>query len=196
MTSADFDTQFNRLTGHFHLPVDASRETVGLDWFRAVEHYHIDALELAVTELIRSAQDRFWPPLGKMLSTLRGRLDKYERTGKCATCHGSTWIDSAPFKSNGMVYQGVVVRCPDCAIPSPHYTAPGHREGLTASEYAQWAQGDHAKDYMPAGCKAHPFKAEDQTEIRAAMNRLHLKLFGRALHAKASRSLNQSDGAA
>lgn len=39
MNAAGFDEQFNRVAAHFHLPTDSSRETVAMEWFRAVEHY-------------------------------------------------------------------------------------------------------------------------------------------------------------
>lgn len=179
MTLPEFDVQFNRLAGHFHMPTDASRETLAVDWFKAVEHYHVDALDRAVTELIRTAEDRFWPALGKVLKLIQSRFDKYERTsGKCQTCHGSSWIDSAPYKSNGMIYEGVCVRCPDCGIPAPDYKQPNGRTALTSREFAEWRLNDHPKQYMPAGLEAKPFKAGELEDMRAAMNRLHIKLFG------------------
>jgi len=185
VNAADFDTQFNRLTQHFHLPTDGTRETLAMDWFKAVEHYHVDALERAVTELTRTSQDRFWPALGKVLTLIQSRIDRYERTsGKCQTCHGSTWIESAPFKANGMIYEGVCIRCPDCGTPAPPYTPPAHRKGLTSSEYAQWAQGDHERDYMPEFAKAKPWKPESlskhKAEMHAMFERLRIKLFGAA----------------
>jgi hypothetical protein len=97
MNSADFDVQFDRLTGHFHLPADTTRETVALDWYQALQAYEFEVVERSITTLIRSAQDRFWPPLGKLLELCRGRAAGTVRGGKCATCFGSTWIDSAPF---------------------------------------------------------------------------------------------------
>lgn len=183
MTVAEFDGQFNRLTEHFHLPTDSSRETIGIDWFKAVEHYHVDALERGVTELIRTAQDRFWPPLGRLTNAIRARLAGMDRQpGKCHTCHGSGWIDSAPFKANGMVYSNVCQRCPDCGIPAPAYTEPHRREALTSREFAEWRMGDSPRDYMPDGCKAKPWNPEAHAahvaSMRAVFASLRLKLFG------------------
>lgn len=184
MSPADFDDQFNRLTGHFHLPVDVSRETVALDWLRAVQGYDAAIVEHAVTTLIRGAQDRFWPPLGRLLDLCRGRASGSDRGGRCPTCAGSHWIDSAPFKSNGMIYENVVIRCSDCGVPAPQYTAPSHRDALTAIEYREWSEGTMGRDYMPEGCQAKPWKSEaarlqHQAEMRAGFEQLRRKLFGR-----------------
>ncbi len=192
MNPADFDDQFNRLTGHFHLPTDSSRETVAGDWYQAVKGYDVAVFERAVTTMTRSSQDRFWPPLGRVLDLCRGRAAGNAPSGKCATCHGSTWIESAPFKSNGMIYANTLLRCPDCGVPAPHYSVPSHRDGLTAIEYQEWSQRQKQLDYMPDGMKAHPFAPEDQSELRTAMDRLHLKIFG---HARPSRE-DAKDGAA
>jgi hypothetical protein len=178
VTAADFDTQFNRLTGHFHLPADASRESVALDWYRAVEHYDVNDLDHAITELIRSSKDRYWPPLGSVLRSMRGRQAGNDRGGKCPTCHGSTMIESAPFVSNGMIYANVMQRCPDCGVPPPVYTAPSNRAGLTASEYREWSQRERQPQYMPDGMQAHPWKADDETELKAGMAKLRVNLFG------------------
>lgn len=177
MTPADFDVQFNRLTAHFHLPADANREALALDWLKAFEHYHVDALDHAITDVTRTAQDRFWPSLGKVLGIVRGRIAGMEKTGKCTTCHGSTWIDSAPFKSNGMIYENVVVRCPDCGVPAPQYAAPSHREPLTASEYAAWRRSEDQPQYMPEPCQARPH-SEAPPELKAVFEKLRIKLFG------------------
>ncbi|MEY4387198.1 MAG: hypothetical protein RLY20_2481 [Verrucomicrobiota bacterium] len=183
MNAADFDAQFDRLTGHFHLPAESKRETVALDWFKAVEHYEIAALDRAVTELIRASQDRFWPALGKVLGLLQSKVDRYDRGGKCATCHGSSWIESAPFKSNGMIYEGVCLRCPDCGVPPPAYNTPNNRSSLTAAEYREWSQREQQPNYMPDGLQAKPTREGEVSEMKAAMDRLRIKLFGRD-HAK------------
>jgi hypothetical protein len=184
MTSAEFDKQFNRLTEHFHLPADSSRDTIGTDWFKAVEHYHVDALERAVTDLIRTAQDRFWPPLGKLTSAIRNRIAGMDRQpGKCATCHGSSWIDVAPFKSNHMIYENVLMRCPDCGIPAPPYTEPSRREPLTSREHAEWRMGDAPKQYMPEAQQAKPWDEAERiahkTAMMAVFEKLRIKLFGK-----------------
>jgi hypothetical protein len=184
MNAADFDTQFDRLTGHFHLPTDATRETVAQDWYEAIQGYDREIVEQSITTLIRSAQDRYWPPMGKLLELCRGKASSSVQSGKCATCHGSTWIDVAPFRSNGMIYEGAVIRCPDCRVPVPKYHAPSHRHGLTAVEYREWSQGTDNRDYMPEGCKAKPWapgaREAFKAEMLKAFTRLKIKLFGEA----------------
>lgn len=141
MTSAEFETQFERLTAHFHLPTDGTRDTIGIDWFHAVEHYHVAALDRGVTELIRTAQDRYWPALGRLTTAIKAKLAGYDKTrDKCATCAGTTWIESAPWKSNGRIYTGFV-RCPDCGVPAPDYKPVGQRSELSAVEYQQAMAG-------------------------------------------------------
>lgn len=179
MTAADFDTQFNRLTAHFHLPVDGNRDALALDWFRAVESWPVEALERGVTHLVTTSTERFWPALGALLEAIRS---KTERTGRgCATCHGSGWLETHPFLSNGMVYSNVVVRCGDCGIPAPAVEARGRRP-LTAPEYRAWHSGERSRDYMPDGVKAKPWKPgvreAHQAEMRRAFERLRLRLFG------------------
>lgn len=149
MNAAEFERQFSRLTDHFMLPVDSSRDTIAVDWFAAVEHYHVDAMERGVTELIRTASDRFWPPLSKLLAAIRNRMAGMERTkDACLTCHGSTWIEAAPYKVHGRVYTGFQ-RCPDCGVPAPNYKPVGPRDPLTASEYQAWRAGTFQEPEMP-----------------------------------------------
>jgi len=182
MIPAEFDTQFNRLTNHFHLPNDADRDQVALDWLKAVEHYHVDALERGVTDLIRNATDRFWPPLGKLLEAIRGRMAGMEKTpGKCATCHGSTWIEAWPMKSrDGRVYE-FMSRCPDCGVPAPTMNnRHDHLMPLSQAEYQQFKAGEWNHPPMPEGLQAKPRKPGEVTEIAAAMERLRVKLFGGA----------------
>lgn len=149
MNSAEFDRQFSRLTDHFMLPLDGSRETIAVDWFSALEHYHIDAMERGVTELIRTRTDRFWPPLSTLLTAIKSRMAGMDHTrDKCPTCGGSTWIEAAPWKSNGRVYTGFQ-RCPDCGVPAPPYKAPEGRQELTAAEYAMWKAGTLTESPVP-----------------------------------------------
>lgn len=149
MNLAEFDKEFSRLTDHFHMPSDSSRDTIAVDWFTALQHYHIDAMERGVTELIRTAPDRFWPPLSRLLGAIKSKLAGYDKTrDKCATCHGSTWIEAAPWKSNGWVYTGFQ-RCPDCGVPAPPYKPYGQREELTAAEYQAWKAGTFEEPPMP-----------------------------------------------
>ena len=183
MNSADFDTQFDRLVGAFHLPTDSTREKVAMDWFQALQGYELAVVERSVTTMIRAAQDRYWPPLGTLLNHCRGRAAG-SPTGKCATCHGSTWIESAPFKSNGMIYAGAVIRCPDCSVPAPQYSAPSRRDSLTAIEYREWSEGSSPRDYMPEECKAKPWKSDadrlsHKAEMLAAFEKLRIRLFGK-----------------
>lgn len=77
-----------------------------------------------------------------------------------------------------MIYEGVCIRCPDCGIPAPVYTPPSNRHGLSASEYAEWKRGDHVKQYMPVEQQAKARPAGEVTEMKAAMERLRIKLFG------------------
>lgn len=173
MTSPEFETQFARLTAHFHLPADDSRDTLAVDWFRSLQHYHVEAFDHAVTELTKTAQDRFWPPLGKVVSTIKSRIDRYERAaGKCATCQGATWIDSAPFKSHGMIYDNVLLRCPDCGTPPPPYTDPHGRQPLTSREYAEWKIGDAPNQYMPEAQQARPWTPEQREAHRASLRQM------------------------
>ncbi len=175
MNAAGFDEQFNRVAAHFHLPTDSSRETVAMEWFRAVEHYHIDALDHAVTHLIRQATDRFWPPLGKLLEIIRGRIAGMDKTrDKCATCHGSTWVDVWPYQVNGLVYTGVQ-RCPDCGVPAPEMPKENpYRKPLTKAEYQAYLAGTFGRSAMPDGTGAkHPNRKNP--EIAALIDKFAAK---------------------
>ena len=183
MTSAEFDRQFARLASHFLLPMDESRDTIAADWMKALAHYHVDALDHAVTEMIRTAQDRYWPPLGKVLGLITSRLGRYDRThGKCETCHGSTWIEAWPVVWDGKLYE-MHARCPDCGVPAPEMKKPhpGARPA-TKLEYEEWKSGRYARDTMPEFAKAKPWKPgakEAHTaEMREFFDQLRVKLFG------------------
>ena len=155
MNAAEFDRQFSRLTDHFHLPTDRSRETIAVDWFAAVQHYHVDALERGVTDLIRTHEETFWPPLSKLLGAIRAKLAGYDKTrDECPTCNGATWIETAPWKSNGRIYTGFQ-RCPDCGVPAPNYKPEGQRHELTASEYQAWRDGTFQEPAMPLSKANH-----------------------------------------
>lgn len=181
MNAADFDVQFNRITGHFHLPVDASKETIAVDWFKALQHYHLDALEHGVTVLIRTSQDRFWPALGKLLTLVQSRIDRYDRQpGKCGTCGGSTWIESWPMKTHdGRVYE-YLQRCPDCGVPAPEVKPKAFLTLLSKHEYERFKSGQWAHPPLPEGLQAKPRPEGEVTEIKAGMERLRIKLFGHA----------------
>ena len=179
MTAAEWDTQWKRLD-QFRVGGEADRNEVSSEWFAQLRHWHIDAVDHGITRLIGSAKDTFLPGLGLLKEFIQERIDRYQRTdGKCATCHGSTWIDSAPFKANGMIYEGVCIRCPDCGIPAPQYVEPSNRQPLTSREYAEWRMGDAPRQYMPPGLEGKPVREGEVTEMKAAMERLRIKLFGK-----------------
>jgi hypothetical protein len=178
MTAAEFETQFSRLAAHFHLPADASRDTLAVDWLKALQHYHVDALEHAVTELTKTSTDRFWPALGRVMELIKSRIGRYDRTpGACATCHGSTWIEAQPWKANGQIYTGVQ-RCPDCGIPAPQSDERRNSQPLTSVEFHEYQAGRYMRTQMPPGLDAKPTREGEKTEMREAMARLHAKLFG------------------
>lgn len=181
MNAGDFDTQFDRIAEHFHLPVDAKRDVISMDWYQAVKHYHLDALEHGVTVLIRTSQDRFWPALGKLLTLVQSRIDRYDRQpGKCATCAGSTWIESWPMKTHdGRVYE-YLQRCPDCGVPAPEMKPKAFLIPLTKDEYERFKSGQWEHPPLPPGMEAKPRPEGEQTELKAAMERLRITLFGHA----------------
>lgn len=177
MNAADWDGQFNRIGMHFRLPADADRERVSLDWYHALEHYHVDAVERGITELVKDAEDTYWPALGKLVALIRGRIAGMEKFGgKCQTCHGSTWIEDWPHKTpEGMVYE-YMQRCPDCGVPAPQ---GGSRKygltPLTASEKRAYDAGEWPCAPME-GVKPKP--KHDPTELRAWCAAMAVKLFG------------------
>lgn len=176
MTPAEWGAQWRRLD---QFRVSGERSEVSAEWFAQLKHYHVDAVDYGITQLIGQAKDTFLPGLGLLKDFIQARFDRYQRTdGKCATCHGSTWVDAPPFMENGMICANAVVRCPDCGIPAPAYTAPSSRRPLTAREYAEWRLNDHPKQYMPEGLQAKPRPASEATEIKQAMAKLRVKLFG------------------
>lgn len=178
MTNVEFDHQFVRLSAHFHLPQD-ERDTIQADWFAALKHYHMEALDHAVTELSNTATDRYWPALGKVLEIIKARLGRYDRTpGECSTCGGSGWVESPPFKANGIIYSNTLVRCQHCGIPAPKAESHARRAPLTDIEAHEYAQGRYGRDQMPEGLKAkHPEKPGNP-EFKAWADRLRKKLFG------------------
>ena len=178
MTGAEFDQQFARLAAHFHLPADESRDTIAADWCAALQHYHADALEHSVTELTRTATDRFWPALGKVLDLIKARIGRYDRApGKCRTCNGSTWIDAQPWKSNGIVYEGLQ-RCPDCGVPPPQSHERKAIHALTSIEFHEHQKGRYGRDLMPPGMEAKHPETPGNAELKAWCEQLKKKLFG------------------
>lgn len=178
MNLAEFEKQFHRLTDHFHLPADSSRDTIVDDWFAAVQHYHVEAFDHAVTELTRTATDRFWPALGKVLEVIKGRIGRYDRApGACATCHGTTWIPAEPWKSNGLIYEGLR-RCPDCGVPAPTDMDRPLTHRPTDLELHEYRAGRYGRDLMPEWAKAKHPDQPGNADIKAAMDELRKRLFG------------------
>ena len=175
MTTAEFDRQFARLASHFHLPQDETRDTLAVDWMKALQHYHADALEHAVTELTRTATDRFWPALGRVLELIRSRIGRYDKApGKCATCHGSTWIEAQPWKSNGVIYEGLQ-RCPDCGIPAPQLHDRKVSQPVSRLECHEYRSGRYGRDLMPEGLRAKHPEQPGNPELRAMLERFRAK---------------------
>lgn len=143
MTPAEFSRQWKRLKAAFRLAADLDPKEAEREWFRALEHYHIDAVDIGVTKIIREAEDTFWPALGVLVQAIRDRIASIGKVkAPCATCYGSTWIDALPFWANGgLLYENVLQRCPDCGVPKPLVDESG-RTPLTAVEYAQWRRGE------------------------------------------------------
>jgi hypothetical protein len=183
MKSYEFDEQFARLKNHFYPKADANMDQVSLEWFKALGHYHVDALERGITDLIRTSTERFWPQIATLHSLIRARIGAYEKQpGKCATCHGSTWVEAWPVIWCGNLYEQLQ-RCPDCGVPAPEVkkTLPGSRPA-TKQEYDDWREGTFARDTMPDWAKAKPMKPGQReaflVERQEFYARLHRKLFG------------------
>lgn len=178
MNASEFDDQFNRLKNQFHLAGDVNADQLAMEWFNAVKHLHVDALERAVTEIIRTARDTFFPPLGVLLETIRTRMAGSERDhNRCRTCNGCGWIESWPVMSWGLVYE-MNQRCPDCGIPAPQFTKPHKSRPLTRSECDDYRELKSNRDTMPDWGKARkPLDPTAQNEIREFMTALRERLF-------------------
>lgn len=147
MTAAEWKVQWKRLD-QFHVSADANRADVSAEWFRQLQHWHVDAIDHGITKLIGTAKDTFLPGLGLLKGFIQERVDRHDRTrDKCPTCQGTTWIEAAPWKSNSRIYTGFQ-RCPDCGVPAPEYKPVGHREELTAVEYQAWRDGTFQEPAM------------------------------------------------
>lgn len=177
MTLPEWKVQWKRLDP-FRVGGDADRDQVSAEWFAQLKHFHVDAVEYGVTKLIGSAQDTFLPGLGLLKDYIQERMGRYDRTpGKCATCHGTTWIESAPWKANGIIYEGLR-RCPDCGVPEPQ----GHEQKVTHRvsdlELHEYRHGRYGRDLMPDGAKAkHPEKVVNP-EFKVWAESLKKRLFG------------------
>ena len=181
MTSDEFESQFSRLTAHFHLPTDDSRDVIALDWLKALQHYHVDALDLAVTELTRTSEDRYWPALGKIVGLIKTRIDKYERAhGQCRTCEGSTWVDAGLMKTRDNRVYDFVRRCPDCGVPEPKGGSTSHLTPLSEMERQIYMAGEWPMFPMPSDGrrKKGPRVAHNPTELRAWCAAMADRLFG------------------
>jgi hypothetical protein len=92
--------------------------------------------------MVSNRTSSFWPTPGELSEHLRavvaGRIATDE---KCATCHGSGWIDAPPYRANGgRVYRGVT-RCYACGVPAPNLQhLAGTQTPFSASEVREWAQ--------------------------------------------------------
>lgn len=182
MTSAEFAPIFDRLTRNFRLPVSADapkqRAEMFADWFRQLQHYHVDAVEHGVRDLMRTETESFWPPVGKLLDAIKARLTRYDRQpGKCETCLGTTWIEARPWKSNAIVYEGLQ-RCPDCGVPAPQVDERRNVHPVSDLEIHEYRAGRYGRDLMPDHAKAkHPEKPGNP-ELKTWMEALRKKLFG------------------
>jgi hypothetical protein len=148
MTSTEWETQWKRLDP-YRVPADVKRADVSAEWFAQLRHYHVDAVDHGITQLIGSVKDTFLPGLGLLRELIQARIGKYDRQpGTCDRCHGSKWVDAWPWWSNGMVYTGME-RCPDCGVPPPQYKPPENRRPLTKAEYIAWQAGTLEQLPMP-----------------------------------------------
>ena len=134
MTRAEGKRQFGRLKqAGFRLP-DADEEAVFGEWYSALSHFAVEAVDRAITELKNRKVDTFWPSVGELRETIRVRLSglpAFDR--RCETCHGTTWVDAEPYDAHGQRY-ACVRRCPDCGVPAPvryHGEASPKESGLT-----------------------------------------------------------------
>ena len=166
MTINEFHREFGRLEKHFRINED-DRSDLTRDWFKALSHYHVDALANAVDHVIQEATDTFWPALGRITSAIRSRMSKYEQSRReCATCGGNTWIPVQPWKSNALLYEGFQ-RCPDCGVPPPQYNPPPYREELNATEYAQYLRGEFPQPEIHIA-RTHPLVKQALNILRPA----------------------------
>lgn len=76
------------------------------------------------------------------------------------------------------VYE-VLQRCPDCGVPAPPIDKHTHHlTPLTREEYDRWKSGNWEHPPMPPRLDAKPRPEGEKTDIRAAMERLRITLFG------------------
>ena len=177
MTSFEWDGQFDRLKTHFHLSGDVDAAKLGLDWYEALKHHHVDAVERGITDVIRNARETYFPPLGIVIESIRARLAGMDRErGKCSTCNGNSWIEAWPVMRWGLIYERNQ-RCPDCGVPAPEVKAQNERP-LSKAEYEDYHEKRANRDVMPEWAK--PRKPADPAavnEIREFMDNLRERLF-------------------
>ena len=179
MNAFEWDGQFDRLMTQFRLPADVDADKVRMEMFGALQHWHLDAVERGITDVIRDAKETFFPPIGIVTEAIRTRMTGLDRTkDRCATCHGSGWIEAWPVMSWGLIYE-MNQRCPDCGIPAPEMKKPHNARPLTRAEYDDWQEKRAHRDTMPEWAK--PRKENDpnaRNEIREFMSALRDRLFG------------------
>ena len=135
MTPDDALTQFHRLLAVCVVPADP--DTAFDEWFAAFERSSVDDVADGITRLLRAKTDRFLPSIGELRGAVAS-VQSGRETSRCATCHGSRWVEARPFRANGdRVYEGVR-RCPDCGVPPPTAVGAGHQTPLSESEYRAW----------------------------------------------------------
>lgn len=142
MTATEWKRQWTRLLSHFRLNPNADPAPIEREWFAHLKHHHVDAVEAGLSHLVGSATETHWPALGTLKQAIQAHLSKYEHTrAHCETCHGSGWVEAAPWRANGgHVYQGNE-RCPDCGIPAPEYKPLSTRTPLNAIELVAFDAG-------------------------------------------------------
>lgn len=178
MTPHEWKAEWRRLD-HFRAGGDGDRGALEAEWFAQLRHYHVDAVHDGITKLIGHAKDTFLPGLGLLKDFIQQRFDKYERTsGKCQTCHGSSWVDAPLFRSNGLIYANALQRCPDCGIPAPTGDVNQRRERVSELHTHEYLAGRFGREQMPEGLQAKHPDRPGNPEMKAAMARLHVTLFG------------------
>lgn len=177
MTYAEWEVQWRRLD-QFRVGGDADRSEVSAEWFAQLKHWHVDAVDHGITQLIGSAKDTFLPGLGLLKDYIQARIDRYDRTGKCDVCGGSGWVDGVPFLSNGLVYANAVTRCTACGIPAPKVESSARREPLTDLQRHEYDAGRYGREQMPDGLQAKHPDQPGNPDLKAAFDQLKEKLFG------------------
>lgn len=182
MTSAEWKNQWKRLR-QFRVNPDVTPDDVSAEWFQQLQHYHVDAVERGITELIGHQKDTFLPGVGALKELITNRINKYDHHhGGCETCHGSIWIEAWPVMFDGRLYE-MFARCPDCGVPAPEMKKPHpSSRPATKTEYEEWKAGRYARDTMPDFATAKPWKPGQReahkAEMRELFDRLRVKLFG------------------